>query len=303
MYLHRRIPAVAIDGRRPAEDEAARTAIEDGRADLRLARVQRDRRLRHPGLEERLRQPPRRPRLLRPGFQHQPDLQRQDRQPQAMHPRGIRRQHQAEHGTGRLVAAQHVVLVAEPTREDVEIELSCQRGEDLVELREHAGQLLHVHPAQMLWQPGRRRLLSDEPIRRLRRIPDRQIGRHEQLAGTLDHPDELGTRNLAEHIARPLGFPHVTRYQAGIRLTHLRHRLARGEVGDRGHVEAAVRLAPPQHREMNHVSRPPLSWTRPAGRTAARRSHRPTDTAHREARAHPRPARGSVAGRTLSSAS
>ena len=51
--LDARIAAVAIDGRRAAEDQAAVAAVEHGGADIAFARIDRNRLARNAGLEER----------------------------------------------------------------------------------------------------------------------------------------------------------------------------------------------------------------------------------------------------------
>ena len=90
VHLHGRVAGVLRDRGRAAEDQAARAVVEHRGTHIAEARVEGDGLARHPRLEERLRHPPRRPRLLRPGFEHQADLQRNDRQPQTVHPRRVR---------------------------------------------------------------------------------------------------------------------------------------------------------------------------------------------------------------------
>ena len=96
--LHARVALVLLDGRRAAEDQAARAVLQHRGADV--AR-RRDRcamaSLGDAGLEERLRHAIRRPRLLRAGLEHQADLQRDDRQPERVHAGRVRRQHHAQH--------------------------------------------------------------------------------------------------------------------------------------------------------------------------------------------------------------
>ena len=117
--------------------------------------IDRDRLARDAGLEERLGHAIRRPRLLRTGLEDQADLQRDDRQPQRVHARRIRRQHQADDRALRLIADRHAALFAvagatstssaRPRVSDVE---------DAAHLGEHERVLLHVRAAHALGQAG-----------------------------------------------------------------------------------------------------------------------------------------------------
>ena len=118
--LHFRAAAVAIDRRRAAEDERALAVIEHRSADVAAAGIDRDGLARNARLEERFRHPVRRPRLLRAGLEHEPDLHRDDRQPERMHARRVRRQHEAEHRALRLEADRHATLFTVARREHVE---------------------------------------------------------------------------------------------------------------------------------------------------------------------------------------
>ena len=252
VHLHPGIAGVLLDGGRAAEDQAPRAVVEHGGADVAQAGVERHRLARHPCLEERLRHAPRRPGLLRPGLQHQPDLQRDDRQPEAVHPRRVRRQHHAEHRRRRLVAPHDAVLLAVPSREDVWIEATRQRDQDLVEVVEHVPQLLHVHAAHVLGEAGRGRLLPDELVGRLAAVAQGQLRGREQL-GRLLHPrEQIGDRHLAQRGAGARRLAQVARDDAGVGLAHLGHRLAGVEVHHLVDVEAPVGLAPPERGEVNH---------------------------------------------------
>ena len=121
------VAAIAIDRRRAAEDERALAVIEHGRPDVAAAGINRDRFARDARLKERFGHAVRRPRLLRAGLEHEPDLHRDDRQPERMHAGRVRRQHEAEHGALRLEADRHAALFAVARREHVEREPARQR--------------------------------------------------------------------------------------------------------------------------------------------------------------------------------
>ena len=94
--LHARIALVALDRGRAAEDHAPRATGQHGRADVAAAGINRNRLGRNARLDHRGRHAIGRPRLLRAGLEHQAHLHRNHRQPQRVHARRIRRQHQPQ---------------------------------------------------------------------------------------------------------------------------------------------------------------------------------------------------------------
>ena len=87
--LHARIAFVALDCRCAAEDQAAACPSTTSAPMSPTAWIDRNRLARHTRFEERGRHTVGRPRLLRSGLQHQPDLHRNHRQPQCVHPRRV----------------------------------------------------------------------------------------------------------------------------------------------------------------------------------------------------------------------
>ena len=254
MHLHRGVSGVLLYRCGPAKDQAARTVVQDRRTHLSQAWIEGDRLARHPRLEEGLGHPPGGPRLLRPRLEDKTDLQRDDRQPQAVHPRRVRRQHHAEDRRRRLVAPHHAILLAEAARKDSRIEPACERRQDVVDVVQHVPQLLHVHAAHVLGQTGGCRLLPDEVVGCLHAVAQRQFRRGEELGAPLDHRDEVRRRHLAQRRAGALRLAQVTRDDARVGLTHLRHRLAGVEVNNLVDLKAPVGLAPPERREVDHGS-------------------------------------------------
>ena len=148
--LHAGIPAIAIDRGGTAEDQAATAPLEHSGTDLAFPRIDRDR---FPGdarLSEGLGHAIRRPRLLRARFEDQADLQRDDGQPKRVHARGVRGQHEAEHGSFSLKTDRHAALLAVAPRQHVEVETARQRRENPPHLGEYEGVLLHVRAAETL---------------------------------------------------------------------------------------------------------------------------------------------------------
>jgi hypothetical protein len=96
----------------------------------------------------------------------------------------------------------------------------------------------------MLGQPGGRRLLSNELLRVLWLIAEWELGIHEQLAGFLNHSQKVSGWDRPKCISSSLGFPHVTRDHASVRLAHLGDLFTAVEVDDLLDVEALVGLAP-----------------------------------------------------------
>src|SRR5688572_17400215 len=90
MRLNARITTIALHCGAAAEDQAASAMLEHGRADVGLPRIHGDGRTRNPCLEERFRHAERGPRLLWAWLEHEPNLQRDDRQPERVHARRIR---------------------------------------------------------------------------------------------------------------------------------------------------------------------------------------------------------------------
>src|SRR2546425_8078952 len=79
--LDPRVATVSIDRGGAAENQVPPATIEHRGADVAFTGIDRDGLARNAGLKEGLRHPVRRPRLLRTWFEHQTDLQRNDRQP------------------------------------------------------------------------------------------------------------------------------------------------------------------------------------------------------------------------------
>ena len=199
--LHRRVAAVPLNRRRAAEDEIPAAALQHRRADIASAGVHRNRLARNARLSEGFGHPIRRPRFLRPRLQHKADLQRDDRQPQCMHARRVRREHEADDGTLNLVADRHPALFSVAAREHVEREAARERREDVAHLGEHERVLLHVRAAEPLGQAGARRLRADEFIGRLSPVAHWEGGVHVQLARLPDPDDQLVDRNLPQDFA------------------------------------------------------------------------------------------------------
>ena len=151
-----------------------------------------------PASAERRRHAIRRPRLLRTWLEHESDLHRDDRHPQRVHARRVRRQHETEHRALRLIADRHAALLALAGREHVERQAARQRLEDVAHLAEHERVLLHVRAAHALGQPGGRRLRVHELVGRLRAVAHRQRGVHVELAGLADPGDQVVDRDLAQ---------------------------------------------------------------------------------------------------------
>ena len=74
--------------------------------------------------------------------------------------------------------------------------------------------------------------------------PSGSVGLGVQLAGLLDHLEQVRDRDLAQHVAGPLGVPHVALDQAAVGPADLGDRLAGGEVNDLVDFQRLVRLAP-----------------------------------------------------------
>ena len=121
---------------------------------------------------------------------------------------------------------------------------------------EHIFQLFHVHPAHVLREAGRRRLLPHEFLRRLTPVSERQLGRGEQFRSLLDHGQQFGCGHLAQHLPRPRRLAHISRHETRIGLAHFGNRLARVEVNDLVELETLVGAPPPQDRKMDHVAAP-----------------------------------------------
>src|SRR5262249_4424249 len=83
--LYSRVALVLFHRGGSAEDETARTVLQHGSADFAEAGVDGDGLWRNAGLNERIGHAIRRPRFLRAGFENQPDLHGDDRQPQSVH--------------------------------------------------------------------------------------------------------------------------------------------------------------------------------------------------------------------------
>ena len=189
-----------------------------------------------------------RPRLLRPGLEHEPDLHRDDRQPEGVDAWRIRRQHEPEHRTLRLKADRHAALFAVARRQHVEREPARQRRQDAPHLGQHEPVLLHVGPAHPLGQARARRLGARELLGRLRPIAHRQRRVHVELAGVADAGDEIVNRNLAQHLASARRLAHVAPDQPAVGTTDPGDRLAGREVNHVVHFHARVRLSPTKNR-------------------------------------------------------
>ena len=253
MRLDFHVAAVAIHRRRPAEDQIPAAAVEHRRADVACARIDRDRLARNARLKEGFGHPIWRPRFLRAGLEHQPDLQRNHGQPQRVHPRRVRGQHEPHHRTLHLIADRDAPLLAVPRRQHVERQAAGQRRENGAHLGQHERIFLHVRPAHPLGQPRARRLRPHELVGRLAAVAHRQRGIHIQLARLAGARHQLGDRNLAQHLTRPRRLAHVALNEPAVGAAHARDRLARREVRHLVDVDARVRLPPAQNGKVKHV--------------------------------------------------
>ncbi len=250
--LHPGIAAIPVHGGRPAEDQASAAAVDDSGAHVGRPRVNRNRLARNARLEEGRRHPVRRPGLLRSRFQDETYLQRDDRQPECMDARRVRRQHEAEDGALRLVADGHLAFLAVPGAEHIEGEPPRQRRQDVPHLGEHERVLLHVRAAHPLGQAGARRLGVGKLVGALRAIAHRERRVHVELARPADARHQFVNRNLAQHLARACSLPHVALNQSAIRTADAGDGLAGRKVDDLVHIHARVWCAPPQDRNVDH---------------------------------------------------
>ena len=243
--LHTRIAAVAIDRGCAAEDEAAGAGVEHGRADVaRRPDRWRSRRRGMPASKNAA--------AMRygvhgscgPGFSTRPHLHRDDRQPQRVHARRVRRQDQTEHRALHLVTDRNAALLTVPGREHVEREPARQRLEDVAHLAQHERVLLHVRAAHALGESRARRLRVDELVGGLRAIAHGERGVHVQLAGPADARDQIVDRDLAQRVARALGLARVALDQSAVGAADSGNRLPGREVHDLVHFHAGVGFAP-----------------------------------------------------------
>jgi hypothetical protein len=95
-------------------------------------------------------------------------------------------------------------------------------------------------------------LLTREIVGRLHPVAHGQCGVPVKIRGLLHHFDEVAAGNLAEHIAGALRLANVFGEQAGIGLAHFGEGFARRKVNDVIDLEARVRPAPAQHRNIYH---------------------------------------------------
>ena len=123
-------------------------------------------------------------------------------------------------------------------------------------LLEHEVVLLHVELAHVLGQAGRGRLHARELVGRLRAVAERQLGLGVEFAGLLHHLQQVRDRDLAQHVAGPLGVAHVALDQPAVGPADLGQHLAGGEVDDLVGLEALVRLAPAQDGDVDHGESP-----------------------------------------------
>src|SRR5262249_7147592 len=223
--------------------------------------------------EERLRHPVRRPRLLRPGLQHESDLQGDHGQPQRVNAGRVRRQHETDDGALGLVTDGDVALDAVAVGQHVEREAACQRREDAPHLGKHERVLLHVRAAHAFGQAGRRRLRADELAGRLPAVAHRQRAGGVEPARVGDARDQLVDGHAAKHLARARRLAHVTMHESRIRATDLGDRLARREMDDRVDVDAVVRLAPAENRDSQYTPTRVVDANPWKGRTPLTPSH------------------------------
>ena len=246
---------VALHRLRAAEDFHARHAGDDFRAHVRAAGIDADALTRHASLEERGGHAVGRPRLLRAWLEDEADLHRDDGQPKRVDAGRVRRQHETEHGRGRLITHHHAAaFVAVAARENVQRQPAREAVENLVHVREHEVVLRHVELAHVLGQAGGRGLLAREVVGRLRAVAHRQRGVAVEVGGLLEHLGEFLDGDIAEHLAGARSLADVLGEQAGVGLAHLGESLAGVEVDDLVVVNALVGLAPAQDRNFNHNS-------------------------------------------------
>ena len=206
----------------------------------------------NPRLEERLGHPVRRPGLLRPRLEHEPDLHRDNRQPERVHARRIRWQDETEDRTLGLETDRHAAFFAVARGEHVEREPARQRRQDAPHLGKHEAVLLHVRAAHSFGEARARRLRARELVRRLRPVAHRQRRVHVELAGRTDTSNEIVDWDLAQHFARPLRLPHVPADQPAVGAADFCNRLTSRKVDDIVHLHAGVRLTPTEDRKVNH---------------------------------------------------
>ena len=102
----------------------------------------------------------------------------------------------------------------------------------------------------MFGQPGRSGLLAREIVGRLDAVAHRQGRVFVKPGGFLHHADKVADGNFAEHVAGALRLANVFGEQTGNGLAHPGERFARGKVNDVIDLEARVRPAPAQHRNV-----------------------------------------------------
>ena len=162
-------------------------------------------------------------------------------------------QHHAQHRSVGLVAAHQSIFFSISPAQQIQIQASRQRAQDIADLVQDVPELGHVHAAHVLGQARGRRLLPDEFLGSLSPLSQGQLGRGEEAAGFLDPGQKLPGGNLAQRLTRPLRAAHVPGHQPGIGLADLGHGLSGGEVDHLLYFQALVGLAPAQHRKVNHV--------------------------------------------------
>jgi hypothetical protein len=162
-------------------------------------------------------------------------------------------EHQAEDRRQRLIAQRNSArLDPAAFRENAKVEPPGEGVENLVHAREHEVVLLHVRAAHMLGKAGGRRLVLHEVRGTLNAVSEGKLRLHIEVRGFLHHRQEVLGRDLAEHVPRALGLPHIAGDEARVREAHLGELLAGVEMHHAVLLEAGVRLSPSKRGNLNH---------------------------------------------------
>ena len=173
-----------------------------------------------------------------------------------MHARRIARQHDAQR-LGAGIEAERVSLVLTvPGVEQPGIEPAREAAEHRRHSGQDGGDLHHVAPYQHVGHAGRRRKLADVVVRRLHPVAKRQrvVEEMTRRFGTdVQEPPRRNRRERGAGLLLHVG-PQVPPDQAGIRLTDLDEWLPGSIVRNGDDIEAFVRNAVTQQRNMQHHS-------------------------------------------------
>ena len=161
------------------------------------------------------------PWFRRTRLQHQANLHRQDRHPEGMYARRIRRQYQTEHRRIGLVAHHHAPFFFAVTPcENIEGQAARQRIQDLIHVFQYERDLFHVAGTHPLGHPGAGGLNPAEFLGSLSTVAQRQFRRHVEVGSFFADLQQFGNRDFPQQITGPLCFPHVHFHQARIGLMY-----------------------------------------------------------------------------------